>query len=125
MLLDTSYIDVQIEGLRLLYDYLMLPTTALRYFMDSIPLITSVFTLFQSQSVKVVVNAYYVMKQFITMSTKTPMRLYLINNRNQITSILLSIPFNECDDSLFFSGIADTEFVNERQVILNALQKIG
>ena len=124
LLLDTPFVDAQIEGLHILYNYLMLPTTATHLFLDSIPLISSVFALLQSQSVKVVVNAYYVMKQFIAAPSKKAMRLYLIANRNQIATILLSIPCHECDIPHSPSAIADTDFSHERQRILNALQKM-
>lgn len=110
--------------MHILYNYLMLPTTATRLFLDSIPLISSVFALLQSQSVKVVVNAYYVMKQFIAAPSKKAMRLYLIANRNQIATLLLSIPCHECDIPHSPSAIADTEFSHERERILNALQKM-
>lgn len=94
-LLNTSLVDVQREGLALLYNYLAMPSTPIHLFLDSLDNLLTVLPFILSSNKSVCLNCYHVIKLFIAQPHMSPsVHEFIYMNRQKLIVILATISYD-------------------------------
>lgn len=96
-LIKLHSVTIQKEGLMLLYEYFLLPSTPLHFFLDNKDILIAVMPHLLSNNGDLAQAAYHVLKLFVCKPTKAlAVHELLYVNRQKLIMILCMIPCDSC-----------------------------